>query len=135
MNLPGYVNPREIGNSEPNEFFKMDIFIEQSLWDKYISHLNQRDQNARTYDVCSMLLFHYHGERGGKAIEAGTATYPVEFVMKEGKGESDEHFANDTAYDKTEVDTLRAYQHPEVMALCVGLGDYPVTGMKVGVGA
>jgi hypothetical protein len=121
MNLPGYVNPREIGNSEPNEMFRMDIFIEDSLWNKYISYPNVREQSARTFDVCSMLLHTHHGEHGGRAIEAGQAFYQVEFVTQEGKGESDKNFANDTAYDKTEVVTLRAYQHPEVMALCVGL--------------
>ena len=119
MNIPGYVNPRETGNSEPNQMFRMDIFIENALWDKYIAHSNEREQNARTFDVCSMLLHTHHGERGGKAIEAGQAFYQVDFVTQEGKGESDDNFANDTAYDKTEVVTLRAYIHSDVMALCV----------------
>jgi len=123
MNLPGYVNPRELGNEEPNRLFRMDIFIENDLWNRYISHPNQREQNARTYDVCSMLLHNFRGELGGRAIEADKARYEVEFVIQEGLGESDETFANGTAYDKTEIATLRAYQHPEFIALCVGLNE------------
>lgn len=123
MNIPGYVNPREIGNKEPNELFHMDVFIEDALWKKYVSHPNQQEQNLRTFDVCSMLLHTHRGERGGRAIENGTARYEVEFVMQAGKGESEENFADDTAYDETEIVTLRAYQHPKFMALCVGLAN------------
>jgi hypothetical protein len=128
MNIPGYVNPREIGNSEPNEFFKMDIFIEQSVWDKYIAisgvknvnttkHDKKDAEATRTWDVCWMLANYC----SGKAIEEGTATFPVEFLIQEGLGESDKTIANNTAYDKTETVILKAYLHPKFMALCVGM--------------
>jgi hypothetical protein len=37
MDIKGYVNPRSLGNTDPNDFLNMDIFIEDALWEKYIN--------------------------------------------------------------------------------------------------
>jgi hypothetical protein len=99
MDIKGYVNPRSLGNTEPNEFFGFDIFIEEELWQRYVNNKHEAVRNTRTYDICSMLRF---GCLGGPAsIQRKEQTFKVFLKGKEM--------------------TLRAYIHPQVMALCVVL--------------
>ena len=101
MDLNGYVNPRSLGNSEPNQMFGMDIFIEHELWEKYIDHKAAATRDLRTYDVCWMLISQCHG-RPPRYEERRNFVYHA------------------TKYGNKKL-TLCAYWHPEIMALCVGL--------------
>lgn len=96
MNIKGYVNPRELGNEEPNQFLGMDIFVEQLLWDK---HIAGKHEKVRTWDVVWMMRMHC----SSVAIQHGKAEFPV--------------------YLGRRKMSLRAYLHPRMMALCVGLPD------------
>jgi hypothetical protein len=95
-NLTGYVNPREIGNDEPNQNLGMDIFLEQELWDKYIAG---EQHKARTWDVVWMMRTGCSGPAG--IMQSGGQNFQVVLKRKEL--------------------TLRVYIHPRLMALCVGL--------------
>jgi hypothetical protein len=98
MDIKGYVNPRSLGNTEPNQMFGMDIFIETELWEKYVAHKNEAKRNTRTYDICCMLTF---GTSGPASIQEKEREFKVFLKGKEV--------------------SLRAYIHPQILALCVGL--------------
>jgi len=100
MDIEGYVNPRSLGNDEPNRFLQADIFIEQVLWDRYVAHKKDvHRQNVKTWDVTFMTAMACRGA-SGDMLRRG-----IEFECKIG-------------HHKPCV--LRAYQHPRYMALCVG---------------
>jgi hypothetical protein len=95
MDINGYVNPRSLGNTEPNHFLQMDIFIEDALWEKYV---NEKDYaKGRTWDVVWMMKMLC----SGPAIQQDKARFIVYFGGKKVM--------------------LRAYLHSRVMALCVGI--------------
>jgi hypothetical protein len=105
--LVGYVNPRSLGNSEPQEFFGMDLFFEQGLWDKYIFHKNPHTRDTRTWDVCWMLRTFC----AGPPQYSNRRTFPY----------------CASKYGNKEI-KLCVYWHPDVMALCVGLSDPETKG-------
>ena len=76
MDIKGYVNPRSLGNNEPNQFLKLDLFIEDELWAKFI------DKNGkavlRTWDVTWMFRVMCRAED----IEKGTARFDVKLGSK-----------------------------------------------------
>jgi|SRR5882762_9237658 len=98
MDIKGYMNPRSLGNTEPNQMFGMDIFIEEQLWQKYVDHKEEAIRNTRTYDICWMLRC---GTTSPASIREKEQTFKVSLKGKEM--------------------TLRVYVHPQFMALCVGL--------------
>ena len=98
MEIKGYVNPRSLGNSEPNALFGMDVFFEEQLWEKYIAHKDEVTRDTHVYDVCWMLRC---GTNGPASIQQREQTFKVFLNGKE--------------------TTLRTNIHPKVMALCVGL--------------
>lgn len=51
MDIPGYVNPRSLGNNEPAEALHTDLFIDQALWDKHIAHADPRVRDLYTWDA------------------------------------------------------------------------------------
>jgi hypothetical protein len=97
--IRGYINPRSLGNNEPNKFFGFDIFIAQDLWDNYVAHKRQGIQNTRTWDICWML----------RSLCPSPAA-----IARSGK----EGCLFQVSL-KNKTMTLRAYIHPQIMALCV----------------
>jgi hypothetical protein len=95
MDIKGYVNPRSLGNTEPNDFLKMDVFIEDALWEKYINKKNSAE--GRTWDVVWMMKMFC----SGPDIQQDKARFIVYLGGKKV--------------------TLRAYLHSKAMALCVGI--------------
>jgi hypothetical protein len=104
MDMAGYINPRSIGNKEPNELFGMDIFIEDAVWKEYVADRNIKTQNTRTWDICWML----RASCSSPATIQRAGSEGVEFRV---------------ILQRKEV-VLRAYIHPEMMAFCVGM---PIT--------
>jgi len=89
------VNPRSLGNTEPNDFPKMDIFIEDVLWEKHVNKKNSAE--VRTWDIVWMMTRFC----GGADIQQDKARFSVYFGSKNV--------------------TLRAYLNSEFRALCVGI--------------
>jgi hypothetical protein len=95
MHIKGYVKTRSLGNTEPNDFLEMDIFIEDALWEKYINKKNSTE--GRIWDVVWMMKMFC----SGPDIQQDKARLIVYLGGKKV--------------------TLRAYLHSKVMALCVGI--------------
>jgi len=98
MEIKGYVNPRSLGNTEPNELFGMDVFFEDSLWQKYLD--KGTATTVRVWDTCFML----RNMCSPYAIRDGGSTFLVHYPI--------------TAKKPTK---LKAYFHHHWGALCVGL--------------
>lgn len=104
--LSGYVNPRSLGNYEPNQALGMDLFFEQALWDKYIANKNTRRRDLYTWDAMAP------------------------FCMRATMGRIVDHEPMpDLTITSYQVKighhkpcTVRVYMHRRIMALCVGLG-------------
>jgi hypothetical protein len=105
--INGYVNPRSLGNDEPNQFLKLDIFFEQELWDKYIANKNTKRRDLYTWDATVVAAMTVRG-----AARAGVSE--SEFY----KG-----FYCTCKIGHHKPCELRVYQHPHIMALCVGLAE------------
>jgi hypothetical protein len=106
-NINGYVNPRSLGNDEPNQALTQDIFFEQVLWDKYIASKKTATQNLRTWDATVAVMMRLSGlSRAGaltqEQMHQGVPLGPIKIGSH--------------APCK-----LRVYEHPRIMALCVGL--------------
>jgi len=103
--LKGYVNPRSLGNNEPNQLLHKDIFFEEELWDKYIANKDTRRRDLHIWDATILAAITLQG-----AARAGVSE--SEFF----KGL---HYTCKIGHHAPRE--LRAYQHPHIMALCVGL--------------
>jgi hypothetical protein len=103
--IKGYVNPRSFGNTEPNEFLHMDIFFEQELWDRYIANKNTIRRDLYTWDATALT-----GVTVGRAARAGAT-----------EAAFDRGFHFECKIGHHAPCKLRVYQHPNTMALCVGL--------------
>lgn len=103
--IKGYVNPRSLGNDEPQQFLHVDIFFEQELWDKYIANTNTKRRDLYTWDVTIVAAITVSG-----AARAGV---------------SESRFYNGFScickIGHHKPCELRVYQHDQFMALCVGL--------------
>jgi hypothetical protein len=106
--IKGYVNPRSLGNNEPNQLLRMDIFFEQELWDKYIDNKDNDRRDLYTWDATMLAV---------SAIPQGVTE--TEFL----KG-----FLRRGLIGHHKACVLRVYQHPHFMALCVGLAKDQPTG-------
>ena len=107
MNIPGYINPRSLDNHEPNNLLHMDLFFEEELWERYIEVAGPDLRNRRVYDVAWQIAIFC----GPKFAQGYTTA-----IFKCGFGGQ---FGGPPA-EIAEV-SLRAYQHPRYLALCVGL--------------
>jgi len=103
--IEGYVNPRSLGNDEPQQFLHMDIFFEQEMWDKYIENKNTRRRDLYIWDATFIAGLTAQG-----AARAGISE--SEFF----KG-----LCCTCKIGHHAPCNLRVYMHPRVMALCVGL--------------
>lgn len=103
--INGYVNPRSLGNTEPNDFLHMDIFFEEALWDKYIANKDARRRDLYTWDATIAAAM--------KMMGAARAGLPESAFFK------GFHFSCKIGHHKP--CNLRAYHHPRYMAFCVGL--------------
>ena len=72
--------------------------VEDDLWQKYVASKDTNIQNTRTWDICAMM-------RGQVSSPAAIQHKPHTFRV----------------ILKRKEMTLRAYIHPQIMALCVGL--------------
>lgn len=96
--IEGYVNPRtQINDTSAQDIFALDVFFEQSLWYRYIDDERTDTMHARVWDVVWMLR---------------TQCSPVE-VQQGGQ-----RFKVYLGHRKV---TLKAYTHPNILALCVGI--------------
>jgi hypothetical protein len=107
--LDGYINPRSLGNNEPNNAFRMDVFFERALWDKYIDNKNTRRRDLCTWD--SMAPFYMEATMGGLARKYATRE-PV-------PGETITSYQVKIGHHAPCA--CHAYHHKDTMALCIGL--------------
>jgi hypothetical protein len=103
--IKGYVNPRSLGNDEPQQFLHMDIFFEQELWDEYIVNKNTKRRDLYTWDATIAAAMTIRG--------AALA------VVRQSSFDEGFYFTCKIGHHKP--CELRVYQHHQFMALCVGL--------------
>jgi len=105
--IKGYVNPRSLGNNEPQQFLQMDIFFEQELWDRYIDNKNEMRRDLYTWDATALTCFAGLGrlspQTADEALRKGIRVY----------GKIGHHAPCH----------MRVYQHADCLALCVGLDE------------
>jgi hypothetical protein len=112
--IKGYVNPRSLGNNEPQELLHMDIFFEQALWDRYIEDKDKERRDLYTWDATALATFsglqRLSRENADEALRKGIGIF----------GKIGHHAPCH----------MRVYQHPDILALCVGL-DKETRAVKV----
>ncbi len=104
--IPGYINPRTLGNDEPHRILQMDIFFEQELWDRYIANKNSSRRDLYTWDAFMLAFTSIWGFGGPPRISREQLLKGIQRYGKIGHHKPC---------------TIRVYEHPQIMALCVGL--------------